>query len=174
MFVFYMVSIIDVFDPIWKDPVDAEMYVTRRNQHRLHQFFMALIDDFEPVRVQLLHRSPLPNLDTTIFELVLAENRLQTIRSQSSHTVLATPSSGSFSFQREQFEPFDNFTLYRHLVGSLVYLTVTRPDISYVVHQVSQFMAAPRSTHFSTVLRILWYLKGTLFHGLYFSSQSPP
>jgi hypothetical protein len=33
-------------------------------------------------------------------------------------------------------------------------------------------MAAPCSTHFSAILRILWYLKGTLFHRLYFSSQS--
>uniref|UniRef100_A0A2N9GU88 Reverse transcriptase Ty1/copia-type domain-containing protein n=1 Tax=Fagus sylvatica TaxID=28930 RepID=A0A2N9GU88_FAGSY len=58
------------------------------------------------------------------------------------------------------------------LVGSLVYLTVTRPDISYAVHIVSQFMAAPRSLHYAAVLRILRYLKGTLFHGLHFSSQS--
>ncbi|XP_059446407.1 uncharacterized mitochondrial protein AtMg00240-like [Corylus avellana] len=62
-------------------------------------------------------------------------------------------------------KPFCDFTLYRHLVGNLVYLTVTRPDISYAVDQVSQFMAAPRSTHFSAVLRILRYLKGTLFDG---------
>jgi hypothetical protein len=63
-------------------------------------------------------------------------------------------------------------TLYRQLVGSLVYLTVTRPDISYAVHQVSQFMSAPRSTHYAAILRILRYLKGTLFHGLHFSAQS--
>jgi hypothetical protein len=69
-------------------------------------------------------------------------------------------------------KPLLDFTLYWHLVGSLVYLTVTRPDISYNVHQVSQFMAAPRFTHFSVVFRILYYLKGTLFHGLHFSSQS--
>jgi hypothetical protein len=67
-------------------------------------------------------------------------------------------------------EPLRDFTLYRHLVGSLIYLTVTWPDISYDVHQVSQFMVAPRFIHFSAVLRILRYLKGTLFHGLYFSS----
>jgi hypothetical protein len=49
------------------------------------------------------------------------------------------------------------------------------PPASYlvVVHQVSQFLAAPRSTYFSVVLRILCNLKGTFFHGLHFSSQSP-
>jgi hypothetical protein len=69
--------------------------------------------------------------------------------------------------------PLSDPTLYRQLVGSLVYLTATRPDISYVVHLVSQFMSAPRSTHFSAVLRILRYLKGTLFYGLHFSANSP-
>nr|CAN67240.1 hypothetical protein VITISV_037460 [Vitis vinifera] len=62
-----------------------------------------------------------------------------------------TPSGG---------KPLSNPSLYRRLVGSLVYLTVTRPDISYVVHQVSQYLSAPRSTHYSAVLRILRYLKG--------------
>jgi hypothetical protein len=68
--------------------------------------------------------------------------------------------------------PLADPTLYRQLVGSLVYLTATRPDISYAVHLVSQFMFAPRSTHFSVVLRILRYLKGTLFYGLHFSANS--
>nr|CAN78876.1 hypothetical protein VITISV_033245 [Vitis vinifera] len=58
-------------------------------------------------------------------------------------------------------------------VGSLVYLTVTRPNISYAVHQVSQYLSAPRSTHYAAVLRILRYLKGTIFHGLFYSAQSP-
>ena len=66
-----------------------------------------------------------------------------------------------------------NPSLYRRLVGSLVYLTVTRPDISYAVHQVSPYLSAPRSTHYVAVLRILRYLKGTLFHGLFYSAQSP-
>jgi hypothetical protein len=69
-------------------------------------------------------------------------------------------------------EPLSDATLYRQLVGSLIYLTVTRPDIAYVVHLVSQFMSAPRSTHYATVLRILRYVKGTMFHGLHFSSHS--
>ena len=65
-----------------------------------------------------------------------------------------------------------NPSLYRRLVGNLVYLTVTHPDISYAVHQVSQYLSAPRSTHYTAVLRILRYLKGTLFHGLFYSAQS--
>ncbi|KAK3000590.1 hypothetical protein RJ639_021023 [Escallonia herrerae] len=60
-----------------------------------------------------------------------------------------------------------NATLYCQLVGSLVYLTVTRPDIAYAVHLVSQLMAAPRSTHYSTVLRILKYVKADIFTKTY-------
>ena len=70
-------------------------------------------------------------------------------------------------------KPLSNPSLYRLLVGSLIYLTVTRPDISYAVHQVSQYLSAPRSTHYAAVLCILRYLKGTIFHGLFYSTQSP-
>jgi hypothetical protein len=87
--------------------------------------------------------------------------------------IVDTPTELNTRLTPHDGEPLRDFTLYRHLVGNFVYLTVTRPDISYAVHQVSQFMAAPRSTHFSAVLHILRYLKGTLFHGLYFSFQSP-
>ena len=70
-------------------------------------------------------------------------------------------------------KPLSNPSLYRRLVGSLVYLIVTCPDISYVVYQVSQYLSAPRSTHYAAILRILRYLKGTLFHGLFYFAQSP-
>ena len=63
-----------------------------------------------------------------------------------------------------------NISLYRRLVGSLVYFTVTRPDIFYAVHQVSQYLSAPRSTHYAAILRILRYLKSTIFHGLFYSA----
>ncbi|XP_028105714.1 uncharacterized protein LOC114304764, partial [Camellia sinensis] len=63
-------------------------------------------------------------------------------------------------------------TKYRQLVGSLVYLMVTRPDIAYAIYIVSQFIAALRSPHYNALIRILCYLKGTLFHGLHYSAQS--
>lgn len=58
------------------------------------------------------------------------------------------------------------------MVGNLVYLTGTQPDIAYTVHLVSQFLSAPRSTHYVAVLRILRYVKGTMFHGLHYSVHS--
>ena len=69
-------------------------------------------------------------------------------------------------------KPLSNPSLYRRLVGSLVYLTVTHPDISYDVHQVSQYLSAPRSTHYAAILCILRYLNDTLFHGIFYSAQS--
>ena len=66
------------------------------------------------------------------------------------------------------FNPF----FYRRLVGSLVYLTITRLDIFYVVHQVNQYLSTPRLTRYAIVLRILRNLKGTLFHDIFYSAQS--
>uniref|UniRef100_A0A2N9HXJ7 Integrase catalytic domain-containing protein n=1 Tax=Fagus sylvatica TaxID=28930 RepID=A0A2N9HXJ7_FAGSY len=58
---------------------------------------------------------------------------------------------------------------YRSLVGALHYLTFTRPDISFSVHQVCQYMSAPTTIHFVAAKRILRYICGTLFHGVAFT-----
>ena len=57
-------------------------------------------------------------------------------------------------------------TLYSTIIGSLVYLTITRPDIAYVVHVVSQFVASSTTVPWAVVLRILGYLRGTIFQSL--------
>jgi hypothetical protein len=49
-------------------------------------------------------------------------------------------------------EALEDPTRYRHIVGSLVYLDVTRPDISYSVHILSQFVSAPTQIHYSHLL----------------------
>lgn len=57
-------------------------------------------------------------------------------------------------------------TRYRNIVGGLQYLTMTRPDLSFAVNKVCQYLHAPRCTHWSAVKRILRYVQGTLTHGL--------
>ena len=86
--------------------------------------------------------------------------------------IVDTPIEYNYRLNSHDGESLSDATLYRQLVGSLIYLTITRLNISYAVHVVSQFMAALRSPHYAAVLRILRYLKGTIFDGLHFSSHS--
>ncbi|XP_031096967.1 uncharacterized protein LOC116001217 [Ipomoea triloba] len=63
-------------------------------------------------------------------------------------------------------EVFDNPTQYRRLAGALQYLTITRPDLSYVVNRLCQFMHTPTTEHWGLLKRVLRYVKGTLDYGL--------
>jgi hypothetical protein len=69
-------------------------------------------------------------------------------------------------------EPLEGPTHYHHIVGSLVYLGVTRPDISYSIHILSQLVSAPTQIHYSHLLRVLCYLHGTISRQLFFQCSS--
>jgi len=86
--------------------------------------------------------------------------------------IASSPLEINAKFLPTDGSPLADATLYRQLVGSLVYLTVTRPDIAHAVHVVSQYLAAPRTTRYAAVLRILRYVKGTIFQGLHFPFNS--
>lgn len=62
---------------------------------------------------------------------------------------------------------------YRSIVGSLQYLAFTRPDISFAVNRLSQFMHKPTETHWQAAKRVLRYLAGTVSHGIYMKVGSP-
>ena len=62
--------------------------------------------------------------------------------------------------------PFLDIKLYHSTVGALQYVTLTRPDIAFVVNKACQFMTNPTETHWLVVKRILCYLKGTSSYGL--------
>lgn len=62
---------------------------------------------------------------------------------------------------------------YRMVVGSLQYLAITRPDISYTVNRLSQFMHRPTEDHWNAAKRVLRYLAGTLTHGIMLRRNTP-
>ncbi|OMP00054.1 Integrase, catalytic core [Corchorus capsularis] len=62
--------------------------------------------------------------------------------------------------------PLIDTAQYRRLVGRLLYLTVTRPDFSYVVNVLSQFVSAQRQEHMDVALRVLRYLNKALGQGI--------
>ena len=70
----------------------------------------------------------------------------------------------------EEGELLEDVTVYRRIVGSLIYMTITRPDLSYAVGLVSQFMQAPRKPHLDAARRILRYVKSTLQYGLFYEA----
>ena len=57
-------------------------------------------------------------------------------------------------------------TLYRQLIGSLMYLVNTRPDLSFAVNTLSQFMVEPRRVHWIATKHVLRYIAGTVDYGL--------
>ncbi|XP_068307549.1 uncharacterized mitochondrial protein AtMg00810-like [Pyrus communis] len=63
-------------------------------------------------------------------------------------------------------QPLPNISYYQRLVGKLIYLTITKPDIAYSVSIASQFMHSPTMEHFNLVKKILRYLKGSVGHGI--------
>ncbi|KAK9109469.1 hypothetical protein Sjap_017529 [Stephania japonica] len=60
---------------------------------------------------------------------------------------------------------------FRRLVGQLLYLGFTRPDLSHAAQQLSQFVQAPTDAHWSLALHVLRYLKGYPSKGLFFPVQ---
>ncbi|KAL3642758.1 hypothetical protein CASFOL_013573 [Castilleja foliolosa] len=61
---------------------------------------------------------------------------------------------------------------YRRLIGKLLYLTLTRPDIAFTVHKLSQFVSQPREPHSKAVHHLLRYIKKSPGLGVFYSSNS--
>lgn len=62
---------------------------------------------------------------------------------------------------------------YRRLLGCLVYLAATRPDLSYSIYILTQFMQQPRQEHWDAAIHVIRYLKGTLGQAIMLCASCP-
>ena len=83
------------------------------------------------------------------------------------------PMDPSAKLCSDSAEPvLDDPASYRRLVGRLMYLTITRPDITFAVNKLCQYTSAPKNSHLQAAIKVLHYLKGTVGYGLFYSIES--
>ncbi|XP_042045110.1 secreted RxLR effector protein 161-like [Salvia splendens] len=85
---------------------------------------------------------------------------------------LATSLVTNEKFSKEDGTPKANAAIYRSIIGSLLYLTASRPDIMYPTSLLSRFMQDPSQVHYGAAKRILRYLQGTRDYGIWYTPES--
>lgn len=84
---------------------------------------------------------------------------------------MSSPLDSHIKLATNSGDPLPDPSLYRKLIGKLNFLQHTRPDISFSVQHLSQFMSQPRIPHYEVALHVLPYLAGTPDLGLFLSSS---
>ena len=82
---------------------------------------------------------------------------------------LSCPMDPNSKLSLDDDSPEVDATLYRQLIGSLLYLAGTHPDLFYAMSILSQFSSHPRRSHWQAAIRVLRYLRGTIDYGLHYS-----
>jgi len=153
--------------------VDA-IVPTGRNNHGISQ-----------LKQHLCHHFQTKDLGKLLLGIEVAQSNDGIVISQRKHAMdileetglvssksVDTPLDPNTKLLPNQGEPISGPEQYRRLVGKLNYLTVTRPDISFVVSVVSQFLNSPCEDHWNAVIRILKYIKRSPGKGLLYSSNN--
>ena len=84
---------------------------------------------------------------------------------------MATPMASKLKLLSDASSDSVDATMYHQMIGSLMYLTNTRPDIFFAVNTLSQYLTDPRSVHLTAAKHILRYLKGTVDYGLKYDAN---
>ena len=79
---------------------------------------------------------------------------------------MATPMDTNLKLLANASSELVDVTLYRHIIGSLMYPTNTQTDICFAVNTLSQYLVEPRHVHMVATKHVMRYLKGTVDYGL--------
>jgi hypothetical protein len=80
----------------------------------------------------------------------------------------STPLDPAVKLHNDDRKPYADISQYRRLIGKLLYLTNTRPDIYFATQQLSQFLSKPTINHYNAACRVIRYLKHNQAEGCYF------
>ena len=81
---------------------------------------------------------------------------------------VATPMDQNVKLMANVGDVLEDPTMYKKIIGSLIYVTLTQPDMSHDVGVLSQFMQVPRKPHLDATHRVLCYAKRTLNYWLFY------
>ena len=84
---------------------------------------------------------------------------------------VCTPLAQNEKFSKDDGAEKIDEALHRSLIGCLMYLTATRPDIMFTVSLLSRYMHCASELHYKAAKRVLRYIKGTLDHGIKFEKE---
>ena len=83
---------------------------------------------------------------------------------------ISMPLDQNLKLRADEGQVLEDVTMYRKIVGSLIYLTISRPDLSYIVGLESQFMQLPRKPHLDAMRCTLHYVSATLDYALFYEA----
>ena len=83
-----------------------------------------------------------------------------------------TPMATNTKFTNDPSGDSIDVTLYRSMIGCLLYLTASRPNIAFSVGVCSRFQSNPKISHLNAIKRIIKYVSGTCDYGLFYSKES--
>ena len=155
-----------------------DLIITGSSAHLIHGIKQDLCSTFDMTDLGLLHYClgvEVWQTENNIFlsQSKYARNLVERFRMQDCKPT-TTPMEPGLKLSAQSSSPLVDETLFRQLVGSLIYLTATRPDISFAVSYISRFMSAPKADHWIAAKRVLRYVRGTLDYGLLYTRSSDP
>ncbi|KAK9038646.1 hypothetical protein V6N11_023503 [Hibiscus sabdariffa] len=149
-----------------------DIIITRKRDEEVEEVVKSLSEKFALKDLGELSYFLGVEVQRTEGELILSQRKyiLELLeRTKMTQAKLAsTPLIVTSKLTKDEGSLIEDARGFRSIVGALLYLNHTRPDIAFAVNKVAQFMHAPREAHWEAVKRILKYLNGTLNFGLVF------
>jgi len=152
-----------------------DMLLTTKNSTLIHTFITALSTQFSMKDLSDRHYFLGLQVVRTSFSVFLSQHKYisDLLRKFHFHTLksMRAPCVSKTTLSLTDGELLTDPSYYRCIFRALQYLTMSRPDIAYSVHVVSQFMLALHISHLNAVKSIFRYLQGTADHDLFFKAN---